>query len=73
MSYRVIGYAKELQVFFRDPQHQTESLYIEATGKKLLNILCTLEARRLLEDDAIDAVIVRPEVLTVTKEFIREG
>lgn len=69
MTFKVIGYAKCLTVHFVNPALEPETLYIEASGKRLCTILATLEARRLKEYFDIEMVVVGAEFLTVTKEF----
>lgn len=72
-GFKVVGYAKQLTVGFTDKRVASENIYIEASGKKLLNILCTLEAMRLKGHSEVDYVLVHSEFLTVTKEYKKEG
>lgn len=73
MAMKVIGYAKCLTVHFANPALEPETLYVEASGKRLCSILATLEARRLKEYFDIEMVVIGAEFLTVTKEYKKEG
>lgn len=72
MAFKVTGYAKQLTVGFTDKTVSPECVFVEASGKRLLNILCTLEAMRLKGHTEVDYVLVHSEYFTVTKEY-KEG